>query len=239
MTACDDWPVRPQVDYAPCMRNFCLAILLLSACDTPGTFGTDLFGAGEAIGPDEAQMIAALEEENAPAPDAPEEAESKERVLATVPALPSSTWLQVFDRSARIAHRLHDDGRYTVQFDDGDAQELPIISRSAPERRVLSDDARIRVVEAIQAVRFSTMAPHLPEVEKPPTEGVMVVKLAPLAVTIRDPDTGVVHTVEANADVRVPESFGPLAPLWSTLDDEVFGRWLEAAVAETASDSPR
>jgi hypothetical protein len=217
-----------------------LPLLLLSACDTPGTFGTDLFGSGASVGPDEAQMIAELENEGEQAGTPSEEAASPpERVLAKVPPLPSSTWIQVFDRSARIAHRLHDDGRYTVQFGDGDAQAMPVISRSAPERRELSVEARERIIETLDAVGFSTIAPHLPEVEKPPSEGVMVVKLHPIAITVRDTRTGVVHTVQAEADMRVPESFGPLTPLWRTLDDEVFGRWLETAVAETVATTPR
>ena len=210
-----------------------LPILWLSACDTPGTFGTDLFGTRDTVDPNEAAMIADLEREAEP-----KVAASPERELAKVPALPTSTWIQVFDRSARIAHRIHDDGRYTVQFGDGEAQEMPIISRAAPERRALSDDARARIVEALQAVRFATMAPHVPEVEKPPSEGVMVVELHPMAITVRDQTTGIVHTVQARADVRVPETFGPLSPLWQALDDEVFGRWLEAAVAEATAKPP-
>ncbi len=220
------------MDYARGMRRL-LPILLLSACDTPGTFGTDLFGTQDPLDPNEAAMIADLERE----PEL-EATTPPERELAKVPTLPSSTWIQVFDRSARIAHRIHDDGRYTVQFGEGEAQEMPIISRSAPERRELSDDARTRILDALEAVRFPSMAPHITEVEQPPSEGVMVVQLHPMAITVRNPETGIVHTVHAKADVRVAETFGPLSPLWQTLDDEIFGRWLEAAVAGAATSPP-
>ncbi len=201
-----------------------LPALLCVACNTPGTFGSAIFGTNEDDGPNEQEMIAQLEAE--PVAGAP-----PARVLAKIPTLPSSTWIQVFDRSARIAHRIHDDGRYTVQFGDGEAQEMPIISRSSPETRLLAADARERIEQSLAAVRFPSVAPHIPKVELTTDESLKVLRRRPLALTIRDATTGGVHTVEVEADPGVTATFGPLAPLWRTLDQEVFGRWLHDAVA--------
>ena len=173
-------------------------------------------------------MIAELEAEPVAAAPPP-------RVLADVPALPTNTWIQVFDRSARLAHHILDDGRYMVQVGAGAAQEMPVISQSAPETRMLSDDARARIQDALNAVRFHSVAPHVPEVEPEPGTLTAVVQLRPLAITVRDVDTGRVHTVHVQADAQQPSTFGPLGPLWRTLDTEVFGRWLESAVAASPS----
>lgn len=230
-TGASDWREGRSVDYARRMRTL-LPCLLLLGCDTPGTFGSDLFGGDADARAAQADMIAQLEAE-------PETTAPPERVLAPVPALPASAWIQIFDRSARIAHQVHDDGRYTVQFGDGDAQTMPIISRLDPQASLLSPQARDRIVAAIDAVHFSEVAAQLPPVEMSPSEGVMVAKLTPLAITVRDPQTGGAHTVHTEADIRVAASFGPLQPLWRTLDDEVFGRWLQGAIAGSDAGTPR
>jgi|GEM_PF-6961774 len=212
------------------MRSL-LPLVLLLGCNTPGTFGSALFGSDEPEGPTDAEMIAQLEAEPVASPP-------PERALADVPALPTNTWLQVFDRSARITHRLLDDGRYLVQVGDGDAQEMPVISQHEPESRLLSDPARERIAESLDAVRFQAVAPHIPDVEVDPDQSVHVLQLRPLAITVRDTHTGRVHTVHVSADARVPATFGPLAPVWRVLDAEVFGRWLQAAVQPGSTGGP-
>ena len=204
------------------MRHL-LLLTLLVACDHPGTTAGGLFGGGDDDKIDEEAMIAQLEaEEQAPA--------TPPRMLAPVPPLSQDTWIQVFDRSSRIAHRVHGDGRYTIQVGDGDAQEMPVISREEPERRLLSDTARERLAIAVHDVRFHTLSPHLPPVDVHPTTGIPTTDVRPMAFSVRDDGSGRVHTVEVKADLTMPESFGALAPLWTALDDEVFGRWLEQAL---------
>ncbi len=219
------WPTDRIPGYRLPMRKL-LPLLFLAACDTPGTFGSALFQSDEEDGTSRAEMIAQLEAEPAP-PSAPE------RVLAKVPPLPSDTWIQVFDRSARIHHRILDDGRYMVQVGEGNAQEMPVISQEQPQQRALSEEARTRIVEALEEVHFSSRAEQLPDVELDAGEEVLL-QLRPLAVTVRDLETARVHTVELRADARAPRSFGELEPLWRVLDAEVFGHWLEAAVAASA-----
>jgi len=212
------------------MRTLLLSLFLVG-CNTPGTFGSAIFQSDEDDTPSDEEMIARLEAESVAAPTPPE------RVLAKVPAMPTDAWLQVFDRSARIAHRLLDDGRYTVQVGAGAAQEMPIISRAQPQARTLSDDARSRIEEAVRSVDFHAVSPNIPEAELQTDHALSLTQLRPLALTIRDEASGRVHTVEVQADVQIAESFGPIAPLWHTLDAEVFGRWLETAVSASAASS--
>lgn len=211
------------------MRATVLPLLVLVACDTPGSFGSAIFGGDDDDGIDEAAMIAQLEAEPVATPP--------QRVQATVPPLPSTTWIQVFDRSARIAHRIHADGRYTVKVGDGAEQEMPVISQAEPQARTLSAEALARIESALQAVHFDQIAPHVPEEPIDPAQGVAVIQRRPLAITVRDAQTGGVHTVQVGADDQLPATFGPLAPLWRVLDHEVFGRWLEAAVARAPDAS--
>lgn len=205
------------------MRRFLLLTLLVS-CDHPGTPAGGLFGSSDDDKPDEAAMIADLEADEADPGQPP-------RMLAPVPSLPQDTWIQVFDRSSRISHRVHGDGRYTIQVGDGSAQEMPVISREEPERRLLSSTARERLDRAVHDVRFHTLSPHLTPVDAHPTTGIPTTDVRPLAFSVRDDGSGRVHTVEVKADLTMPESFGALGLLWTALDEEVFGRWLEQALA--------
>ncbi len=204
------------------MRRFFLLTFLVS-CDHPGTPAGGLFGGGDDDKLDEQSMIAELEAE-------PEQPGPAPRMLAPIPPLPQSAWIQVFDRSSRIAHQVHGDGRYTVQVGDGDAQEMPVISREEPERRELSEVASQRIAQAVHDVRFHTLSPHLPPITAHPTTGIPSTAVRPLAFSVRDDGSGRVHTVEVKGDLSMPESFGALQPLWIALDDEVFGRWLEQAL---------
>ena len=61
-TAASDWRVVRSVDYARHMRTL-IPCLLLLGCDTPGTFGSDLFGSDASTTSAQADMIAQLEAE--------------------------------------------------------------------------------------------------------------------------------------------------------------------------------
>lgn len=222
----DDGTAHARVaEYPGNMRRFLLLMLIpLASCDHPGTPAGGIFGGSDDDNPDEAAMIADLEAADPDPGLAP-------RMLAPVPSMAQDTWIQVFDRSSRICHRVHGDGRYTIQVGDGAAQQMPVLSREEPERRLLSDTARERLASAVHDVRFHTLSPHLPPVDAHPTTGIPTTDVRPLAFSVRDDGSGRVHTVEVKADLTMPESFGALAPLWTTLDDAVFGRWLEQALA--------
>ncbi len=194
---------------------------LIVGCQTPGTLGSDMPPDPNAVPEDE--MILQLEA-------TPDESATIHRVLAEVPALPQESWILVFDRSSRIGHLLQNDGTYVIEIGDAPPRAMPILSRHQPASTTLSTDAHERIVRSLADVQFGALEAHLPDAtldlgdEQPMTDP------RPWAFRVRDESSGRVHTVEVRADATVAASFGPLAPLWKTLDDEVFGRWLVGAV---------
>lgn len=164
-------------------------------------------------------------------PAAPAEAEVQAPVLATPPALPPEAWLQVFDRQGRILHRLTNDGRYEVQRADSPAHTMAPLSRIEPGMERISPAARARIDAAIAAVAFFGQ----PETVEAGQSNLEVTGPAAfprhLALSVRNSRDHGVHTVFLVADMAVPSSFGPLEPLWKSLQDDVFGGWKVAPPA--------
>ncbi len=161
---------------------------------------------------------------DAPAAAAPAETEAA-RPLPPPPDLPHEAWLQVFDREGRILHRLMNDGRYLIQRGDAAPHAMAPLSRIEPGMKTVGPAARARIEAAMEAVAFHGQPETLA------TSGADLATATPaafprqLAITARHPRTHAVHTVLLEADLDEATSFGPLAPMWKALQDDVLGGW--------------
>jgi hypothetical protein len=142
------------------------------------------------------------------------------------PALPKGALFQFVHLDTGRVHQIDLDGTYRV----GAAGALTVrapLSRLEGGSQTVSKRGRARLLEVAREARFFELPSVLPRTM---AEGIMLPGSAatarPTAMAFSLRDGAQVHTVVVQGHLRYAPSFGPLAPLFTAVDEEAIGGWL-------------
>jgi hypothetical protein len=133
------------------------------------------------------------------------------------PSLPDGTLVQIFDPKTAAFDRIDDKGQLRRGKGDGSDQLVQVHPKGASKRNRMTAEGLDRLTAALAAADI-VHQPAKIESEGAP-EGA---KLEWVAFTVPH-SSGSSVTIEVKADRRDAATFGPLAELWTVLQEEAWG----------------